>query len=76
MLSSFFIIASVAWSKSSPSNSPELKVTPCSTDASFETSGSLPSAFFMTGITGRPYFLAKSQSLWSCAGTLITAPVP
>ena len=25
---------------------------------------------------GSPYFFANSKSRWSCAGTLITAPVP
>ena len=29
-----------------------------------------------TGKTGRPYLLAKSKSLWSCAGQPNIAPVP
>ena len=58
-----------------PSKGPELTWSPASR---YAESSSLPSqpGGAMTTLMGRSYFLAKSKSRWSWAGTPMTAPVP
>ncbi len=67
-----------ACSDGRPVKSPESTRAPYSTNAlSTEgISGFWGSSGWTTQRIGRPYFLANSKSRWSCAGTLITAPVP
>ncbi|CQR22109.1 Uncharacterised protein [Yersinia enterocolitica] len=49
---------------------------PFSVMASWLKSGSLPSAAKITGLIGKLYLVANSQSRASWPGTAITAPVP
>ena len=60
-----------------PVISPELIMMPDAAQACVRlltsTSGSCGST---TGMMSMPNLVAKSKSLWSCAGTPMTAPVP
>jgi hypothetical protein len=59
-------------------NSPDSDITPSSVKAfsMVSTASFPPSSGCMTTFIGMPYFFANSKSRWSCAGTLMTAPVP
>ena len=71
-------IFSIASGVGRPSNWPELHDRPSASVAAviFAGSGIGSPSVRTTGIIPSPYFLTKSKSRWSCAGTPIIAPVP